>query len=125
MNVEPNESSDHVISYVVYLRDEIFFKLKRDGSLSGTRKPRHPNCTSAKSSNGADRLSPFRSGHMMRLRQHVGRYCLHLRIIHSLSAFCVVDITFLEYFLRYTAIYLTSFGESEISRIGRAKIPIS
>lgn len=112
MNVKP--TSDRVVTY---LRDEIFFKLKRDGSLSGTRKPCHPNCTSAKSpKSGADRLSPFRSGHMMRLRQHVGRYCLHLRctfLIILSSTLHSLNISFNAAILRYISPLLESPKFSE------------
>lgn len=118
------------IPAVTYLRNEIFLKLKRDGSLPRAREPRHPNRAPAKSSNGADRLSPFYSGHIMCLRQHVGRYHRpRLCEQYDLSAFlsftlCRILSSICNQFLSWITSLITSFGESEISRIGRTKIPI-
>lgn len=124
------------IACETYLRNKIFFKLERNRSLPGTGKPRHPNCTSTKSSNRADCLSPFRSRHMMHLRRYVSRCCLRLRSNTFLFLFRLIfspfylilsrpiDALYLFHCNNFTFYCLTSFGESKISRTDRAKIPI-
>lgn len=122
--------------YVTYLRDKVLLKVERNRSFSSAREPRHPNCTSAESLNAANRLSSFRSGHMMCLCQHVGRYCLRnkkytfsLALIYYICVFtllCRRNKTFRTSVIFLYAVlllfyYLTFFGKSEISRIGSAR----
>lgn len=70
-----------------YPRDEILLELEGDGGLPGAGQTGHPNRASAKSADGANRLSPFLPGHMMLLRRHVGRYRL---ILHSNVHFSLI-----------------------------------
>lgn len=83
------------IACETYLRNKIFFKLERNGSLPGTGKSCHPNCATTKSLNRADYLSPFRSRYMMQLRRYITRCCLRLAIKYIYIFICINFYSFI------------------------------